>query len=58
MEKAKEILINRTKNRDRLEKEAPDLFAGFNELMKRYYKHGVLDRKFKELIAVAAAIAT
>ena len=27
-----ELLIRRKKNRDRLEKEAPDLFNGFNEL--------------------------
>ena len=58
MESAKEILKKRTSNRQRLEKEAPDLFNGFNEMMKYYYKPGILDRKTKELIAVAAAIAT
>ena len=58
MERAKEILKNRTINRERMKKEAPDLFNGFNELMKAYYKHGVLDRKTKELMAVTASVAT
>ena len=58
MESAKEILKKRTANRERLEKEAPDLFNGFNEMMKYYYKPGVLDRKTKELMAVTAAVAT
>jgi AhpD family alkylhydroperoxidase len=57
-ESAKEILGRRKGNRERLKKEAPDLFNGFNELMKYYYKHGALDRKQKELMAVAAAVAT
>lgn len=39
----KDILKKRTENRARLEKEAPNLYNGFNELMKHYYKHGVLD---------------
>ncbi len=54
----KDILKKRTKNRERLEKEAPNLYNGFNELMKYYYKHGALERKYKELMAVAAAVAT
>jgi len=53
-----DILLKRKKNRDRLEKEAPDLFNGFNELMKHYYKESALDLKQKELIAVGAAVAT
>ena len=55
---AKDILKKRIKNRERLEKEAPDLYNGFNELMKHYYKHGALDRKYKELMAVTASVAT
>lgn len=51
------ILKKRASNRERLEKEAPDLYNGFNELMKHYYKHGVLERKYKELMAVAASVA-
>ncbi len=55
---AKDILKKRPENRKRLEKEAPDLYHGFNELLKHYYKHGALGRKYKELMAVAAAVAT
>lgn len=58
MYKAEEILSKRKENRDRLQKEAPALFNGFNELMKEYYKPCVLDRKYKELMAVASAVAT
>lgn len=58
MNSASEILKNRRKHRIRLENEAPDLFNGFNELMKSYYKEGALDRKQKELMAVTAAVAT
>jgi AhpD family alkylhydroperoxidase len=53
-----EILLKRKKNRDRLKNEAPDLFNGFNELMRYYYKTSALDLKQKELIAVGAAVAT
>jgi AhpD family alkylhydroperoxidase len=52
------ILRKRNNNRERLKKEAPDLFNGFNELLKHCYKHGALDRRVKELIAVAASVAT
>ncbi len=55
---AKDILRERKANRERLEKEAPDLFHGFNELVKYYYKQGALDRKHKELMSVACAVAT
>lgn len=58
MDTAKSILKARNENRSRLQKEAPDLFQGFNDLMKCYYKHGSLDRKQKELMAVTASIAT
>ncbi|MAF95032.1 MAG: hypothetical protein CMM60_04680 [Rhodospirillaceae bacterium] len=50
-----EILKNRKANRKRMETEAPDLFAGFNHLLKHFYKRGALDRCTKELMAVAAA---
>ena len=53
-----DILSRRAKNRERLEKEAPDLFAGFNGLMKHCYKPGALERKHKELMAVTASVAT
>ena len=58
MEAAKDILKKRAQNRDRLEKEAPNLYHGFNELLKHYYKHGAVERKYKELMAVAASVAT
>jgi AhpD family alkylhydroperoxidase len=58
MTTVKEILQKRTANRERLEKEAPNLYHGFNDLMKHYYKPSALDRKYKELMAVAAAVAT
>ncbi len=55
---AKDILERRTADRARLEKEAPNLYQGFNDLMKAYYKPSALDRKYKELMAVTASIAT
>ncbi len=55
---AKDILEKRVENRKRLEAEAPDLYNGFNELLKYYYKHGALDRKTKELMAVTGSVAT
>ncbi len=58
MNKVKDILKKRMDNRKRLEKEAPDLYNGFNELMKHFYKHGALDRKYKELMAVTGSVAT
>ncbi len=56
--RATEILEKRLDNRSRLEKEAPNLYRGYNELMKAYYSHGAVERKYKELMAVAAAVAT
>jgi AhpD family alkylhydroperoxidase len=58
MNSAKDILKKRKVNKERLEKEAPDLYQGFNELLKRYYKPGALDRKQKELMAVTASVTT
>jgi AhpD family alkylhydroperoxidase len=53
-----EILNNRNNNRRKLEKEAPALYKGFNNLIKEYYKPNELNRKYKELMAVTASIAT
>ncbi len=58
MGSANEILRHRKANRERLQREAPDLYEGFHELMKHYYKPGALGRKHKELMAVTAAVAT
>ncbi len=53
-----QILKSRAAKRERLEKEAPDLYGGFNELMKYYYKPGALSRREQELMAVTASVAT
>jgi AhpD family alkylhydroperoxidase len=53
-----DIPDKRARNRERLQEQAPDLYEGFNELLKRSYKHGALDRKYKELMAVTASVAT
>jgi len=58
MPSAKEILELRRANRKRLEAEAPELYAGFNEMVKHFYKRGALDRREKELLAIACAVAT
>lgn len=58
MTTVKEILEKRATNRARLEQEAPSLYAGFTDLMKAYYKPSAMERKQKELCAVAAAVAT
>jgi len=55
---ASDIIKKRELNAERLKKEAPDVFGGFNELMKYYYKHGEVSRKYKELMAVTASVAT
>jgi AhpD family alkylhydroperoxidase len=41
-----------------IEKGVLNLYHGFNELMKYYSKHGAIDRKQKELMAVAASVTT
>jgi alkylhydroperoxidase/carboxymuconolactone decarboxylase family protein YurZ len=53
----KSILERRKANKERLAKEAPDLYNGFNEMIKHYYKTKALDRRQKELIAVACSVA-
>jgi pyruvate dehydrogenase E2 component (dihydrolipoamide acetyltransferase) len=56
--KLADILRNRKANWERLEKDAPDLFQGYSELVKHFYKPGSVPRRDKELMSVAAAIAT
>jgi len=58
LKKLEAILHHRRVNRERLETGAPDLFRGFNELLKAYYQPGALSRKEKELMSVATAVAT
>ena len=57
METVKHIISRRTVNVERMEKTAPDLFHGFNEMMKYYYKPGTLSRREKELMALAVSVA-
>ena len=42
----------------KLQKEAPETFAGFNHMGKAAKKNGALDEKTKELIALGIAIST
>jgi len=58
MDTARGILEKREANIKRLEKEAPNLYRGFSELMAYCYKPGALNRKQKELMAIAASVAT
>jgi len=57
METARDILGKREANMKRLEKEAPNLCHGFSEFITYCVKPGALDRKQKELMAVAATVA-
>lgn len=41
-----------------LQKETPEMFAGFNAMSKAAKKSGVLDEKTKELIALGIGIST
>lgn len=41
-----------------LQKETPDMFAGFNAMSEAAKKSGALDEKTKELIALGIAIST
>ena len=41
-----------------LQKETPDMFAGFNTMSQAAKKNGALDEKTKELIALGIAIST
>lgn len=52
-EKTQEISAQITK----LRKEIPDVMAGFSALAQAATKDGVLDKKSKELIAIALAVA-
>lgn len=41
-----------------LQKETPEMFAGFNAMSKAAKRNGALDEKTKELIALGIAIST
>ncbi len=57
METARDLLGKREANMRRLEKEAPNLCHGFSEFITDCFRPGALDRKQKELMAVAATVA-
>ena len=57
METARDLLGKREAYMKRLEKEAPNLVHGFREFITDCFKPGALDRKQKELMAVAATVA-
>jgi AhpD family alkylhydroperoxidase len=57
MDTARDLLGKREANMKRLEKEAPNLCHGFIELITDCFRPGALDRKQKELMAVAATVA-
>ena len=54
----RDLLNQRSRNRERLQKEAPNLYESFDDLVKRTYQSGALDLKEKELMGVACSIAT
>jgi len=51
-----ELLEKRKEMNGKLLTAAPNLYNGFGELMKEYYKPSALDIKYKELIAVGLSI--
>ena len=57
MDTARDLLGKREAYMKRLEKEAPNLCHGFREFITDCFKPGALDRKQKELMAVAATVA-
>ena len=57
MDDLRDMLKKRKANRQRLAKEAPDLVNGFNELVRHHSKSRAMDRKHKELMAVACSVA-
>ena len=53
-----ETLGERERNRERIQRDAPDLFASFSGMIASNLKPGALDRKQKELIGVAGSVIT
>ncbi|MCC5792597.1 MAG: carboxymuconolactone decarboxylase family protein [Legionellaceae bacterium] len=56
-EKYKEITSNVNQQLGKLRKEIPEVMAGFRSLAEAATKDGALDKKTKELIALALGIA-
>lgn len=53
----KDITQHITKNVGKLRKEMPEVMAGFGQLAQAATKEGALDKKTKELIALALGVA-
>ena len=53
-----DMVKKRAEKMQRLKEAAPNLSDGFNELMKYYYKQDGMERKWKELMAVACSVAS
>lgn len=56
-QKVSDILKRRAQNRERLKLQAPYIYEGFTEMTKHFYGTDALDKKHKEIIAVAVAVA-
>jgi AhpD family alkylhydroperoxidase len=56
-DRVRQIVEKRARDRKRLQKEAPVLFEGFDNLMKAYYAPSALDTRYKELMAVALSVS-
>ena len=53
-----DTLAEREKNRERIQRMAPDLAAAFSGMIASNLKPGALDRREKELIGVAGSVIT
>jgi AhpD family alkylhydroperoxidase len=58
MTRLSDTLQEREKNRERIQRGAPELFTAFSGMIASNLKPGALDRKQKELIGVAGSVIT
>jgi len=58
MTRLSDILAERDRNRDRIQRMAPDLAAAFSGMIASNLRPGALDRQQKELIGVAGSVIT
>ena len=58
MTRLSEILAERDRNRERIQRMAPDLATAFSGMIASNLKPGSLDRMQKELIGVAGSVIT
>lgn len=57
MNSTKKTLENAMELNKRLEQESTHLYQGYLDSQKNYYHEGVISNKFKQLMAVCAAVA-